>query len=156
MTALDLRSLMAALVERDIRFVLIGGVAVAAHGVLRLTEDVDIVPEPTPENIGRLIAALVELDGTLPAGDHLPVADSTRISRLHMGANAVVDTRFGRLDIVQRLAHVPSYTELNATAVDADLLGVTVRVCSLGHLRAMKTGAGRPQDLADLERLPDS
>ena len=53
MTVLDLRGLMAALVERDIRFVIIGGVAVAAHGVLRLTEDVDVVPEPSQESSDR-------------------------------------------------------------------------------------------------------
>jgi hypothetical protein len=42
---------------------------------------------------------------------------------------------------------------LRETAVDVELLGSTVAVCSLDHLRAMKRAAGRTRDLADLEDL---
>lgn len=37
-----------------------------------------------------------------------------------------------------------------------ELGDMPVRYCSLRHLRAMKTAAGRPRDLDDLQRLPDS
>jgi hypothetical protein len=50
---LDLGGLLRALVDADIRFVVIGGIAVAAHRVVRATEDVDIVPEPEGANLTR-------------------------------------------------------------------------------------------------------
>lgn len=65
MSPLDLRGLLAALHDGQVRFVLIGGVAVGAHGYVRATEDVDIVPDPSPENVRRLGNALVDMDATL-------------------------------------------------------------------------------------------
>lgn len=46
-----------------------------------------------------------------------------------------------------------AYAVLGADAVDAEVEGVRVRICSLAHLRAMKRAAGRPQDLQDLADL---
>lgn len=66
MTEFDLRSLLEALHAKEIRFVVIGGVAVAAHGYVRGTEDLDLVPDPDPENLERLTAALDELESKLP------------------------------------------------------------------------------------------
>lgn len=140
MSPLDLRGLLAALHDGQVRFVLIGGVAVGAHGYVRATEDVDIVPDPSPENVRRLGNALVDMDATLPLAER-----SERIT---------LETGKGALDIVQRAPGVPGFAELDSAAVEADLLGVPVRVCSLAHLRAMKQARGASQDLADLERLP--
>ena len=141
MSPLDLRGLLAALHDGEVRFVLIGGVAVGAHGYVRATEDVDIVPDPSPENVRRLGNALVAMDATLP---------------LAGGESITLDTGKGALDIVQRAPGVPRFAELDSAAVEADLLGVPVRVCSLAHLRVMKQARGASQDLADLERLPEN
>jgi len=55
--------------------------------------------------------------------------------------------------VVQGLEGVPSYEELRSRAREAEVLGVTVAVCSVEDLRAMKQAAGRTRDLADLEDL---
>ena len=138
MSALDLRGLLAALNDGEVRFVLIGGVAVGAHGYVRATEDVDIVPDPSPENVRRL-------------GAFVPREHNERLAR---GESITLDTGKGALDIVQRAPGVPRFAELDSAGVEADLLGVPVRVCSLAHLRVMKQARGASQDLADLERLP--
>jgi hypothetical protein len=57
--------------------------------------------------------------------------------------------------VVQRARGVPSYTQLAEDAVESDLLGIPVRVCSLTRLRKMKEAQGRAEDKADLENLPD-
>ena len=62
----DLRSLLEALLDHDVRFVVIGGVAVGAHGFVRGTEDLDLVPDPDPENLKRLTTALGDLESSLP------------------------------------------------------------------------------------------
>jgi hypothetical protein len=74
--------------------------------------------------------------------------------RLERRQNMTLDTRLGGLGIIQRAPGVPSFATLAADAVEADVLGVAIRICSLEHLRAMKSAAGRAQDQADLENLP--
>lgn len=64
------------------------------------------------------------------------------------------DTKYGGLDVVQRARGVPTYSTLSEDAVDSDVLGVPVKVCSLARLREMKEAQGRTQDKADLENLP--
>jgi hypothetical protein len=61
----DLAGLLRALVDGDVEFVTIGGIAMAAHRVVRATEDVDIVPEPSAANLTRLADTLVALDARL-------------------------------------------------------------------------------------------
>jgi hypothetical protein len=154
LTEFDLRALLAYLNEHGVDFVVIGGVAVGAHGYVRGTEDLDLVPDPDPSNLERLVEALGKLGATLPTvGDRLfePGKDA-RIVR--QGGNVTADTKFGGLDVVQRAIGVPGYSELAGAAVESDLLGVPVRVCSLTQLRAMKKAQGRAQDIADLENLP--
>ena len=155
MSQFDLRALLETLNERAVRFVVIGGVAVGAHGYPRATADLDVVPDPDPENLDRLVGALESLDATLPTvGGRLfdPGGDAGVVRR---GGNVTADTKFGGLDIVQLAQGVPAFSVLDQDAVDSDLLGVSVRICSLGRLREMKQAQGRAQDKADLENLPE-
>ena len=155
MTTFDLRSLLQALHDQGIRFVVIGGVAVGAHGYVRATADLDLVPDPDPENLDRLVRALHSLEATLPtAADRRfdPDGDARVVRR---GGNVTADTKFGGLDVIQLAEGVPGYSQLEIDAVESDLLGVPVRVCSLTRLREMKEAQGRAQDRADLENLPD-
>jgi hypothetical protein len=152
----DLRALLELLQKNEVDFVVIGGVAVAAHGFVRGTEDLDLVPDPDPANLRRLAEAMDQLGSTLPTvkGRRFdPAKDSGVIRR---GGNITADTRFGGLDVVQRARGVPSYTQLAEDAVDTELLGIPVRVCSLSRLRQMKEAQGRALDRADLENLPES
>src|SRR5947208_12224811 len=50
--------LLESLARTNIKFIIVGGVAVALNGFVRTTEDVDILVERSPENIGRLLEAL--------------------------------------------------------------------------------------------------
>jgi hypothetical protein len=151
----DLHALLAALHEHEVSFIVIGGVAVGAHGYVRATEDLDLVPDPDPENLERLTKTIAELEATLPtAGGRSfdPVSDSRVVRR---GGSVTADTKFGGLDVVQRAQGVPGYSQLAADAVESELLGVPVRVCSLARLREMKRARSDGQDRADLENLPD-
>jgi len=64
-----------------------------------------------------------------------------------------IETSLGSLDVVQGLPGVPTYAELRDRATEVEIMGVTIAVCSLADLRAMKRAAGRMRDLADLEDL---
>ncbi|HEX5761973.1 MAG TPA: hypothetical protein VFY04_02520 [Solirubrobacterales bacterium] len=154
MTAFDLRSLLQALHARDVDFVVIGGVAVGAHGYIRATMDLDVVPDPDPGNLKRLVQLLDSFQAKLPTvGGRLFEAgrDGPVILR---GGNVTADTSYGGLDIVQLARGVPPYSQLMSDAVESDLYGIPVRICSLRRLREMKEAQGRAQDRADLENLP--
>lgn len=156
MTELDLGQLASTLHDHGVRFVIIGGVAVGAHGHVRATEDLDIVPHPETENIERLSSALVALEATLPRAGGRRFQPARDEGSLQMGSSLTVQTRFGDLDVVQRIPGVPDWTTLESRAIETDLLGVPVRVCSLDDLRQMKRARASEQDRSDLAALGDT
>lgn len=151
----DLAGLIGALVGARLRFVAIGGIAVAAHRVLRATEDLDIVPDPARDNRDALANALVGLDAHLLRSPGRGIDAEVRAG-LHRGRNLTVSTSRGDLDVVQRLAGVPWFAVLDSDAWEASVLGVRFRVCSQEHLIAMKRARDSTLDRADLERLLES
>ncbi|MCW2993021.1 MAG: hypothetical protein JWQ18_516 [Conexibacter sp.] len=151
--------LLEALVAGGVAFVIIGGFSLAAHGIVRATKDIDIVPDPEPTNVSRLAAALRALDAEpLLAEDFDPaeIGIALDATGLALGGNWVLRTRFGRLDVMQDVAGVRSYADLRSRAVTDELPGVgPLAFAGIDDLVAMKAAADRPQDrldIADLER----
>ena len=154
--------LLLALSRAGVQFVVIGGVAVGVHGFIRATEDLDIVPEPSYDNLARLARLLSEINAKhVGLADFSPQEfpyDPTDPVQLAEGANFRLDTSRGPLDILQWVAGIGTdlaYSELVGGAIPVRFRDTQVRVCSLTHLVAMKRAAGRPQDLEDLKRLAD-
>jgi hypothetical protein len=160
--SLNPSELLRQLHSAGVEHVLIGGLAVNAHGVIRSTKDVDICPAPDPSNLARLADLLTRLgvrqlgvgdDGF--AADELPF-DPTRADDLAEGGNFRLETPLGVLDIMQWIPGIEAdsaYATLAADAQRAVAFGIEIRVCSLPALRLMKRAAGRPQDLQDLADL---
>jgi predicted nucleotidyltransferase len=147
-----LRELLARLIEAEVRFVLVGGLAVNAWGYLRATRDVDFVPDPDPQNLARLDSLLTDLGGKVDVGGKL--LGGTAISTfLRTGDRTLVATELGQVDVLQGLPQVPPFAALEAKAKDVDLGGLVVRVCSLEHLIEMKRSSGRARDREDLAAL---
>lgn len=150
----DPERLMRALLEAEVRFVLVGGLAVGVHGVVRATRDLDIVPDPEPANLVRLAGLLVRLGGRQIGVDteHLP-HQPTDPAGLQAGGSFQIATVHGQLDVLQQSATMPAHDTLATDAVEIEWQGLRLKVCSLEHLREMKRRAGRPLDLRDLEEL---
>ncbi len=146
------RELLIQLAKADVRFILVGGLAVNAWGYIRGTRDVDIVPDPDPENLNRLATLLEEIGGKVDVRGKLLSSDSARIF-LRAGDKALVRTDLGVVDVLQGLPQVPRFVELESRASVAELYGLTVTVCSLEDLLAMKRAADRAIDRADIEAL---
>lgn len=149
---LRLRQLLERLVESEISFVLVGGLAVNAWGYIRATRDVDIVPDPDRDNLDRLDGLLKSLGGKVHVEGRL--LDSNAISTfLRTGDRALVVTDLGRIDVLQGLPQIPPFRELAGEATKVDMEGLVVRVCSLEHLLNMKRASDRPRDRDDLDAL---
>jgi hypothetical protein len=156
----DPRELAAALHAGEVDYVIIGGLAVAAHGYIRATKDLDIVPSPEPANLERLARVLRSLDGELFGVGDFDAAefpfDPLDPAQLAEGGNFVLATRYGRLDLMQWVPGIDTdqaYPLLRPAAIRSELGGVAVFVCSREHLVAMKRAAGRQRDLDDLREL---
>ena len=157
---LDADDLLRVLVGHDIDFVVVGVCAVAAHGYVRGTKDIDIVPRPTPENREALYAALATVGARpLEEGDLRPEETPIEWSAaaLAYGGNWALTTRFGRIDILQYIdgvEAVETYTDLRARALVIDVREVgVVAFAGFDDLVLMKEVAGRPRDLNDLAEL---
>jgi predicted nucleotidyltransferase len=153
LTAPAFDELLRALSEAEVEFVLIGGLAVNAWGVVRGTKDVDVVVAPDPANLKRIAKMAVTAGGHVQRGEAFLGSPPSIAALLATGEQVAIETDLGRLDVVQGLEGVPAYEELRSRASVAEVLGVTVAVCSVEDLRAMKRAAGRGQDLVDLEDL---
>lgn len=160
-TPLDPVVLLGALQAADVRFVIVGGFAVTFHGYTRTTKDLDVVPDPSEENLRRLWRALVALHAR-PAdldefsADELP--PFTPEGLIAGQGNWVLYTDAGRLDLmlyVEDLDGELSYDELRAEADRADIPGLSgpVWVASAPRVLSMKRRAGRDQDLIDVAAI---
>lgn len=158
--ALDPLPLLRALAERAVDHIVIGGFAVNAHGYVRPSKDLDIVPRSSRDNLARLAGLLRELNARNADSSDFDSAefpfDPTKTSELEHGGNFRLSTDIGELDVMQWVAGIETddlFAELDREAIEAIVDDVAIRVCGLRHLIAMKRAAGRPRDLDDVERL---
>jgi hypothetical protein len=150
--------LLDTLAKHEVEFVVIGGFSLAAHGVVRGTKDIDVVPLPTRANLERLMAALGELEAVQrEVEDFRPeeLAAQLDVDALAEGGNWFLETKHGWLDVMQFVEGVEGYRDLRTRAVDRELPGVSRPVWFVGRddLIAMKRAAGRPQDIVDVQSL---
>jgi hypothetical protein len=141
------RTVLAALARERVDYVLVGSMAMAVHGLVRATRDMDFFVDPRPENVERLRRALhsvfedpsideisaADLGGDYPAVQYGPPDESVS------------------LDILARLGDAWRYEDLEWQAVDLE--GTPVRVATPRTLYRMKRDTVRPQDRLDAAAL---
>jgi hypothetical protein len=144
MLSQDFRKYIESLNDNGIRYLAVGGYAVALHGYPRYTKNIDIWVELNPSNANKIIRALDQF-GFASLG--LKVEDflqSDTIIQLGYPPN--------RIDLLTTLTGVDFEISFSAR-VELDLEGLTVNFIDLENLMKNKKASGRAQDLADLENL---
>jgi hypothetical protein len=155
--AADFGGLLRSLATGGVEFIVVGGVAGAAHGLARATYDLDVVYARSTANLQRLAMALAPLDPYLrgaPPG--LPFR--LDIETLRRGLNFTLTTRLGDLDLLGELTGGGGYEDLLAHAIEATMFDERCRYLGLEKLIEVKRAAGRPKDLeviAELEALKE-
>jgi hypothetical protein len=155
--AADFGGLLRTLRTGNVDFIVVGGVAGAAHGLARATYDLDVVYARSASNLERLVAAVAPLAPYLrgaPPG--LPFRFDA--DTLRRGLNFTLTTTLGDLDLLGELTGGGGYEDLRPDSVEAEAYGVTCRFLGLERLIAVKRAAGRPKDLeaiAELEALKE-
>ncbi len=149
----DAQEILRVLTAHRVDFVVIGGIAVQAHGYIRWTRDLDVIVRPTTLNFARLAEAFRELEAELRGSGTLTLTDPHQLRRAPL---VPVMTAAGPLDVVgiDHVAGPPrSYDALRHAALVVELSGSDVAVAGLSDLIRMKRAAGRDHDLADIEAL---
>jgi hypothetical protein len=151
---LDVRELFRVLAGHRVEYIVVGGFALYAHGFLRGTVDLDIIPRPDLANLSRLGEALASVGARVyRAAEPVNVADPHMLRR---AAHVPLMTDHGRLDLLN-VASTPglsaNYAELRERALELELEEVSLAIIGLDDLIRMKRAAGRDQDLADIRAL---
>ncbi len=140
----DFNEFVGLFLDNDVRFLIVGGYALAAHGLPRLTGDLDAWIWISDENAERVIKALTEFGfGALG----LTVADFNR-------RDSVVQLGYPphRIDILTEIEGV-SFEPSWGRRLEVVLDGRLVPIIGREDLIANKRASGRPQDIADVARL---
>jgi predicted nucleotidyltransferase len=152
---LDAQAIVRRLQDQGVQFVVIGGLAMIAHGSAYLTKDLDLCYERSPANLAALVAALDPLHPYLrgvPPG--LPFR--LDVPTLQAGLNFTLTTDCGDLDLLGEVSGLGAYLRVLAQSVERKMFDMTVRILSLDGLIAAKKAAGRGKDkqhLLELEEL---
>ena len=139
-------SLLSAPEEAEVGYVLIGGLALNLHGLVRATEDVDLLLDPSADNVERLRSALRSIYDDpeieqIEAGD---LSDKYPVIRY-------VPPRDGPpIDLITRLGSAFAFEDADWLVLDLD--GVAVRVATPETLYAMKHRTSRPRDHDEANR----
>jgi len=138
----DLREFVALLNSRKIKYLLVGGYAVAYHGLPRYTEDIDFLIETSPENAALVAAAVKDFGFANFKTDDFRTPEN--VIQLGRAPN--------RIDLLTSVTAV-SFEEAWKTKIKTNLDGLPVWVISKDLLVQNKLATGRQQDLADVERI---
>jgi hypothetical protein len=143
----DFSELLALFAAHDVRYMVIGGFAVAFHGHPRYTKDIDLWIDNSPENAKKVLDCLA-LFGFASLG--LKVEDFT-------SGDAVVQLGYPprRIDLITGIEGL-CFSEVYSAHETMVIGNVAVRYVDLQGLIQTKRIAGRLQDLADIEKLGGS
>lgn len=138
------RDLFAEFNVAGVEYLLVGAHALAVHGHVRATKDIDVWVQPTPQNARRVLTALQTFGAWL---DDLSADDLSRADTIvQLGVPPL------RIDIITGIDGVDFESAWRARVVTS-FLDQPVNVLSREHLLQNKRASGRTQDLADVEAL---
>lgn len=141
------KRIFAAFDRHGVRYILVGGMALAVQGLVRATRDIDLVVSAEAENIGRLRAALRELFND-------PEIEGIRAEELagdYPAIQYVPPTGDYWIDILTRLGEAFRFANLESE--DLVVEGVRVSVATPRTLYRIKKDTVRPQDRLDAQAL---
>lgn len=138
--------------EKNIDFVIIGGVAIRSHGGNYVTEDLDICYSRARENLKKIAEVLAPLRPR-PRGIDPSLPFVFDWSTLQQGTNFTFTTSLGDVDLLGEVKGLGQYDDLVQTSITVDLDGYPTKVLSIPSLIVAKQAAGRPKDEAGLHVL---
>lgn len=144
----DFRDLLAEFNAHGVEYIVVGAHALAAHGHVRATKDLDVWVRPDRANATRVIAALKAFGA--------PLQDLTEADLAVAGTIFQIGVAPIRIDVITAIDGV-DFADAWLARLQAPFADQVVPILSREHLIQNKRAAGREQDLLDvkwLERHP--
>lgn len=140
----DFKEFIRSLNDNHVRYLVVGGYAVAFHGHPRYTKDIDIWIEMTHANVEKVIKSLAQFGfGSLGLREEdFLIPDQT----IQLGYPP------SRIDLINTLSGV-DFETCYSSRVQIEIEGTQVNFIDLENLKKNKQASGRLQDLADIESL---
>lgn len=144
----EVKDLFRSLNRHAVKYMMVGGMAIAMHGYIRATQDLDLWARVDAENKDRLIAALSE--NGVAGASYLK-----DVPLLFGWSSVTVGKRGFTLDMGYDLNAFKSvdFDTCYDRAIDATFDDVPFKVIHLNDLITEKRATGRPKDLGDVEEL---
>jgi hypothetical protein len=149
MTFVEAMQILAALEHHGVAYVLVGSMAMAAHGIVRATRALDVFVSPDESNVARLRAALKEVFDD-PEIDLISAAD---LAGEYPAIQYVPPAADYWIDILARLGDAFRYPNVEHEILRVE--GLSVRVATPRMLYRMKKDTERPQDRLDAQVLKE-
>ena len=148
----DASKLVKLLAAHHIRYVIVGGHAMYAHGAENATQDIDLCYQRMRTNLAALVEAFTSIHPFLRGAppDFLFRFD---VPTLMTGINFALTTDCGDINLLGEVSCVGTYDHVLAQSVERTVFGHTVRVLSVDGLIAAKKAAGRAKDQLQLLEL---
>jgi len=144
MLSRDFKEFIESLNASNVRYLVVGGYAVALHGYPRYTKDLDVWIEPKIQNANNVLSALTAFGfGSL---------DITADDFLEEGNIIQLGYPPNRIDLMTSLKGL-MFENCYPERVQIEIQGVRIDFIDIENLKTNKRATGRPQDLADLENL---
>jgi len=141
--------------QRDVQFIVVGGVAAVLNGAPLQTFDIDLVYSREPANIERLLGFLHDADAIFRAQPERLLRPTA--SHLAGSGHLNLLTRYGPMDLLATIGSSLDYAELLGRSIEMDIdEGIAVRVLDLETIIAVKELIGSEKDRAVLPVLHET
>jgi hypothetical protein len=140
----DYRDMLLALSDENVRFILVGAYALAAHGYPRATMDIDIWVMPSPDNAEAVLRALSSFGA--------PLHNLTKEDLQKEGTIFQIGVAPRRIDIITAASGL-QFEHAYQNSVPVNIDGIEVHIPSIDDLIINKRSTGRTKDIADAEAL---
>tara|TARA_R110001592_G_scaffold124001_4_gene332539 strand:- start:2842 stop:3288 length:447 start_codon:yes stop_codon:yes gene_type:complete len=140
----DYKDMLLALSGEKVKYLLVGAFALAAHGIVRSTIDIDIWVSPEKDNTEALFRALVKFGAPV---EQIAARDFESENVIYQ-----IGVAPRRIDIITTVSGL-RFDEVYPNSIEAELGGIVLRIPSISDLILNKKASGRPKDMLDVTEL---
>lgn len=143
----DFKDILSLLCEEQAEFLVVGAYALAAHGFPRATGDLDIWINREPKNVDRVLKSLIKFGAPMDQISKKELQSAGLVFQIGISPR--------RIDILTSITGV-EFPEARKRQLEIEVEGLRFSVLGKEDYIANKKAVGRPQDLADIDRLERS
>ena len=143
----DFRDMLSAFAAERVEYLVVGAYAMASHGYVRATGDLDLWVRPERDNAARVLRALSAFGAPTAGLSEVDFEDADAVLQIGVAPR--------RIDVLTSIDGV-TFGEAWEARREVEIDGVHVPVIGRVHLIRNKEATGRPKDRLDVERLRDA